>query len=265
MNRSEVQPESASQKRAISITQLPGRLVSRRWWWTTLLVIAGVIVLVRLGFWQLERLETRRQANAAYKAKIETLPLDLNEPLPANEPLELLDRRAIAEGTYDYDHQLILGQQNWQGAPGVHLITPLILRDGTRAILVDRGWIPNQEYTQGNLDRFDESGAAVVTGTLQLSQELSGGGTSLIEEPQEEWYRIDIGAIQKQLPYELLPVYMIPAAREGTQDLPLRSEPEVDLSDGPHLSYAIQWFSFALMLAIGYGWYVSRNEQRLLE
>jgi surfeit locus 1 family protein len=86
---------------------------------------------------------------------------------------------------------------------------------------------------------------------------------------------VDIQAIQAQMPYELLPVYVLESATEdvqflsegmqsapddGDSDLPYRPEPEFDLSNGPHLGYAIQWFIFALILGIVYVSYVRKKE-----
>ena len=45
--------------------------------------------------------------------------------------------------------------------------------------------------------------------------------------------------------------------------MPYRTQLELDLNEGSHLGYAFQWFTFALILAIGYPIYVSREEKRL--
>ena len=53
-------------------------LVGRRWWWVTLLAIAGVAVLIRLGFWQLDRLEQRRAYNHHVWSRWTQEPYDLD-------------------------------------------------------------------------------------------------------------------------------------------------------------------------------------------
>ena len=115
------------------------KLVSRRWWWMTILVIAGVAVLIRLGFWQLDRLEQRRAFNATVASRWQQEPFDLvAEGLP--DDLKKLEYRRIAlDGEFDYDHQIVLKERPRDGAPGVILVTPLVLEDG-RAILVAR-WL----------------------------------------------------------------------------------------------------------------------------
>lgn len=252
--------DANGQPKAISLSKLPRALIGRRWWWTTLLVVAGMIVLARLGVWQLDRLQQRRARNAEYLQQISAPPLLLaGEDLPA-DPVELRDRQANAKGSYDFSEQLILVQQNWQGRPGAHLVTPLLLEGGNVAILVDRGWIPSADVEAGNLDQFDEPGPQMVTGALQLSQTLSGGRETIVEGKQKEWYRVDIEAIQNQMPYSLMPLYLLASPADETIDsMPYRIENEVDLSEGSHLVYAIQWFSFALILGAGYLYYVKSH------
>ena len=71
--------------------------------------------------------------------------------------------------------------------------------------------------------------------------------------PSTEWYRLDVEAIQAQMPYELLPVYLLQSPlAEGNGNLPVRIETEIDLSEGPHLNYALQWFTFALIAGVIY-------------
>lgn len=242
---------------AIPLSNLPRTLFSRRWWWTTLLVIAGMIVLFRLGIWQLDRLGQRRARNAEYVQQVSAPPLHLTGTDLAADPAELRDRQVEVQGIYDFSEQLILVQQNWQGRPGAHIVTPLLLEGEEVAVLVDRGWIPSSDVEAGDLAQFDEPGGQSVTGAIQLSQVLSDGRETIVEGKQQEWYRIDIEAIQNQMPYQLLPIYVLASPVEDTSEqLPYRIKNEIDLSDGPHLFYAIQWFTFTLLLGIGYLYFV---------
>lgn len=214
-------------------------------------------VTFRLGIWQLDRLQQRRARNTEYVEQINAAPMVLDgNPVPASAE-ELRDRPAVSEGRFDFTEQIILVQQNYKGRPGVHLVAPFVIDGSDTAILVNRGWIPAHEAEKGDLGRFGDPGQDTVHGSLQPSQTLSGGRGSDIEGRQEEWYRIDIESIQRQVPYELLFVYLAeePPA-EIQEQLPYRVVPDIELSDGPHLGYAIQWFLFCLMLAVGYTYFV---------
>ncbi len=258
MTSNNVQKTSSKKTPSVPLSELPRALFSRRWWWTTLIVLVGIVVLARLGIWQLDRLQQRKTRNAEYLQQIANEPFELSGQHFPDDPVVLRDRSALAMGEYDFTEQIILTQQNWQGRPGAHLITPLRISGSEFAVLVNRGWIPSAEAEAGALSQYDQLGIQKVSGAIQLSQTLSGDRETVIESPQKSWYRIDVAAIQQQIPYKLLPIYLLESPSENeTAQLPYRLEPDIDLSAGPHLAYAIQWFLFAAVLAIGYLRYVS--------
>jgi surfeit locus 1 family protein len=242
---------------------------NRRWWWTTLLALAAMVVLVRLGLWQLDRLEQRRAHNTQIRQQLALPPLPLTgDALPA-DAIEWKNRQAMARGEFDLSRQIALTHQHWMNTPGFHLVTPLVIEDQAqsgdyrpKAVLVDRGWLPTAAQDVANWSQYDVVGPVEVTGYIQLSQALqdSNRTSAVTSELQREWYRVDVAAIQAQMPYELLPVYLQQAPlSNGNTDLPFRSELDADLSEGNHLSYAIQWFIFAAIFGIGYVYYVGKN------
>ncbi len=76
-----------------------------------------------------------------------------------------------------------------------------------------------------------------------------------------EIYRVDVAAIQPDLPYTLLPFYVkeSPLAANPRTTPPLRTARDVDLSEGPHLGYALQWFTFSIGLGVAYLIFVNRQ------
>jgi surfeit locus 1 family protein len=225
-----------------------------------LLPIVAVIVAavcIRLGFWQLDRLEGRRAANASIRAGLETPAAPLPQMLADAEgdASALAYRATSATGTYDAANQLRLYGRAQDGRPGDHVLTPLVLADGT-AVLVDRGWIPLQDDPGPTLSgpAAPPSGPVDVTGVLLPSEEGAafagndGEGSSIVRVTNVE-------EIDARLPGPpLLPVTLLlqeqsPPQRSG---LPVPAPlPEPD--EGPHLSYAIQWFAFATIAIVGYG------------
>lgn len=235
----------------------PWLLVSRRWWWKSLLVLLGMVVCVRLAMWQMDRLEQRKTRNAETRLLLASPPMDLNAEALPEDPSVLRYRKAVARGSYDFSQQVALEPQNWNGIAGLHLLAPLILEGGQAAVLVDRGWIPFEDLATDRWPQFDEPGVLTIAGTLQTSQKLPGGTAG----PQTNWYRVDLAAIQAQMPYTLLPAYVVQSPdAAGNQALPYRLEPQIDLSDGSHLGYAVQWLLLALILGVGYVWFVGSQE-----
>ena len=238
------------------------RMVRGRHLIATLLVFLAMGTMVRLGFWQIDRLGQRRTANADLAAALASEQIDLNAN-PPTDPLDAENRNIIARGEYDHAQQVVLLVQNWSGQAGVHLITPLVLAGGETAVLVDRGWIPDAIYQSGDYSQFDTAGAVTVNGYGALNQTLSryGDPAAQPEGPQSEFYRVDVAQIGAQLPYELLPFYLRENPGES-DELPFRAPREVDLSEGNHLSYAVQWFSFTIILAVIYVALLRRNVLR---
>ncbi len=243
---------------------------NRQWWLSTLLVLAAMTVMIRLGFWQLNRLDQRRARNAEITYQLSLPPISLNDdhPLPADLSTLTL-RQGTAYGKFDFSRQMALTQQSWMGSPGIHLITPLLIEGSNQAVLVNRGWIPYAESPPEKWSQFNQTDSVPVTGFIQLSQELPQARTGANRQmentefaPQIEWYRVDIKAMQAQLPYEILPIFIwqLPT---GDNSLPYRAEPEFDLSEGSHMGYAIQWYTFALVLGLGYISYVGKHIKKV--
>lgn len=235
-------------------------LLNRRWRWVTVFVIMGMVVMIRLGIWQLDRLEQRRASNALLAEQLAQPPVQVTGQEDAAALEAMQDRAVWIEGQFDTNHQFLILLQTWEGRTGLYLVTPLML-DEDIAILVNRGWIPQEE--QATASQYDVTGSVTVEGYVTLSQVPRYGTRDLsnnIFNPEQ--YRVDIELLQAQLPYKLLPVYLLQAPDEGEPVLPYRTAPEVDLSEGPHLSYALQWFSFTLLLGGGYLYFVQQQEKK---
>lgn len=226
-------------------------LFSRRFMLPTIVVLLAMAVMAWLGFWQLDRLEQRRAENTVLTIALEQPPLELTSDGVADGMSLTGNQQAIARGVFDFDEQVVLLLQlNEDGRTGVHLLTPLLI-GGATAVIVDRGWTPEDQ--QANYDV--PAGETAVYGYLAASKPQLEPNAA----PKTEWHRVDVEAIATQLPYDLLPFYLVQlddeqsAAESPAADpLPIRGKLQVDLSEGSHLSYAIQWFLFSLTLAVVY-------------
>ena len=237
-------------------------LLSRRWWWVTLIVVILMGVLARLGVWQLDRLEQRRAANAVVAASLATPPVDVGNFDLSTDISSLENRQVSAGGTFDHDRQVLLKVQNWGYRAGVNLITPLVLDDGEPAVLVDRGWIPDTEAGPEGRSAFDVPGEVDIEGYIALSQVRSRATVATPEGPLTEVYRVDISTIQPQMPYTLLPFYVVQNPQNNNEQLPYRLVRQLDLSEGSHLGYAAQWFIFSIGLGIAYLAFVNKSNHQ---
>ncbi len=237
-------------------------MFSRAWLLTTWLVLGGSLLCVRLGIWQLDRLAQRRAFNAHVSA-MRALPA---LRLPSSEDLTQMEWRAVrAEGTYDFEHQVAIRNQYHEDRYGYHLLTPLRLADG-RAVLVDRGWIPAEGNSQpADWRRYDQAGTVAVSGVIRLSQSRGAllGAADPTPGPNPSrldfWVYVNLERIGAQLPYPLLAVYIQLDPEPGRSILPIPAQPALELSEGPHLGYAVQWFTFAALLTLGYPFYLRKQ------
>jgi len=219
-----------------------------------LIAVASLVAVtcIALGIWQIARLHQKQQYNAAVRAGLAEPPAPIEAVLSESvDPDDVRSRRVDATGTYDAAHGFVLYGRTQDSQAGNHMLTPLLLSDG-RAILVDRGWVPLDVDDPGAPGAAPPSGAVDVEGVL-FSSEGDPPGAVDAEGPAETTLsKLDLGTIQSQLPYPIAPSYLLLQRQTPAQPggLPEPS-PLPELSEGPHLSYAIQWFAFAAIAVAG--------------
>lgn len=210
------------------------------------LIVALAVAFVSLGLWQLRRLDERKAFNATLRART-SLPVVAFEELPP-DPEVVPYRRVTASGEYLTDDEVLIVGRSRNTLAGHELVTPLLLDDDT-LLLVDRGWVP-LDVDDPPVDLAEPpAGPVQVTGVLFPSQERGRFGprhpdTGVLTR----MHRIEIGRVDRQVDGELQPWYLLledqQPATGGTypQALSLPS-----LAEGPHRSYALQWFAFAFI------------------
>lgn len=223
-----------------------------------LFVLVVAAVCVRLGFWQLDRLEQRRVRNAAVTAAgaLPTLLLDSAAMARIAEgPAAHLHRRVRVRGTYDPSGEFVLRGRALEGQPGVHLATPLRVEGSPAAVLVNRGWVPSPDGATVERGRYEEPGTHEVTGILQEIPATGNGGQPAVPGSGRDttFRRLDREVVRVRSPYPVLPLYVqqLPDSPAVRASLPARVAPPA-LDEGPHLSYAIQWFGFATIAVVGF-------------
>jgi len=218
-------------------------------------ILVGIILLVtagclRLGLWQVDRLHQRRAVNATSATRRALPSLPLNAPASRRALESLPDRRVTAEGVFDHSQEVVVRGRVYREAPGVHVVTPLRLANSDTAVLVNRGFVPAPDAMTAEVDSLGEVGARQVTGIAFAIPTDAEGGAPLTRKGRTTWKRLDLAALRARLPYPILDVYILEAPDSGLPRYPRRLEPW-PLDDGPHLSYAIQWFAFGTIALVG--------------
>jgi len=225
-------------------------------------VVVLVVTMVLLGFWQLRRLDEKREIKATVEARQSQPAADVEDLVPSGAEVgdaaidEVADRRVSATGTYADDDTFVVENRTYNGASGAWVLTPLVLEDG-RAVVVNRGFLG-----------YDRDGAIVppdaptgevdVEGVLQESQHRGRFGPSDPDQGRlAVLARVDLDRVAQQVDYDLVPAYVQrvksdpgEVTAEGAPELVALGLPEP--SEGPHLSYAVQWFIFTTIAVVGY-------------
>lgn len=210
------------------------------------LTVVAALVCARLGVWQVSRLQERRALNAAALAARDLPPVLLDDPVQAERAAAagLDNRRVRVTGRYDHAAEVVLRGQSAGGVPGVRLVTPFKPLRGDTVILVQRGYVTSADARTIDPGPLAEEGVQVVEGVAFLLPDSVAG------EPREEdgrltWRRVDLRALRARFPYPLADFLVLQTPDSSLPKLP-RRDPAPALDDGPHLSYAVQWFSFAV-------------------
>ena len=226
------------------------KMFSRAWILTTLLVLAGTALCVRLGIWQLDRLEQRRAHNTQVISMRAMPALDLNLEQPKD--IDKMEWRKVqVVGEYDFANQVALRNQTLGSEYGFHLVTPLHFPGGV--IFVDRGFIPASKNTSpDDWSQYDLQGEVKITGQLRLGDDVEIGGNPEArtggQARLEFWNSISVEGIAAQLSYPVLPVFIQPDTNDADAAPPIPYQPELDVTEGSHFGYALQWFTFAAIL-----------------
>jgi surfeit locus 1 family protein len=244
-----------------------------RWILSHLFVLVMLFTMIRAGIWQWDRLQQRREVNARVEAVQQEDPApveDLAEPGDFDEGRDLEYRPVTATGTYLADQSVLVDGADHEGAAGAWVLTPLQLPDGD-VVIIRRGTVPNA----GQLDAVPDSvetpaGEVTVEGLARPTEnrpEVNLGFTTLHFERAdpatgtlENMARVDLERLDQQIEGDVLPFSVSlrtqdPAVTAAEPLPPLPPDP----SEGSHLSYTVQWFTFSLMTVVVYALILRRR------
>ncbi|MGP1717348.1 MAG: SURF1 family protein [Methylophilus sp.] len=212
-----------------------------------MLVVALLVFgCLKLGMWQLHKAEQKQAITLALAdGKLNVVELAAQGKLD-EESIEALHTRTVKlTGRYLVEQSFFLDNQVEQGQAGFHVLTPFLLNDQHTVILVNRGWVAGFTDHQQLPVIATNPAEQTVTGML-WHQKKTGFQLS---KPDATWSKvqqvIDFEYLQ-QLPKPLVPHAILKLDPAVAQDGFVR---HWDVPAGQvekHLSYAYQWFGFAL-------------------
>lgn len=238
--------------------------LSVRWIASHLFVAVLVASFILAGFWQVNRLGQRLDQNDLIRSRLNQVVL-LDSVL--DDPTDELEfRRVQVQGRFEPGREILIANRSREGEPGFWVWTSFETGDGD--ILVNRGFV-NRDIILGTVglavgeDLAPTGGEVIIEGLIREGFDrgnLSEAGDQ-ISIPNPALAAQTLGIDPALAPS----LYLQLEAQEPSrlQAWP-QAIPAPDLGEGPHRSYAFQWFTFATIGVFGYGMVlrrISRGDQ----
>lgn len=210
------------------------------------MVVVAVPLLMRLGFWQLERGEQKQLLQQQYDAQSELAPVKLVDV--AAEQLSAF-RRVTVSGQFDNQHLILLDNRILRGTVGYEALVPFTTDSGLN-LLVNRGWVA------GFADRRQLPAVATLEGSVNLLAKIYVplGEPVLLQSDQwsDQWplvvQSIDLERLTDHLGVEFYP-YTVRLEAGSVAALEV-DWPAVNTRAEKHRGYAVQWFLMAAALFV---------------
>lgn len=219
--------------------------------------------LVKLGFWQLERAEEKRELLASLEEHHQASPLSMDSLL-ARQADDLEGYRLEVTGEFIPGITVLLDNQVLDGQVGYKAFRLLKVDGYQSLILVELGFVPagHDRATKPRIDDID--GHLTLKGRL-YRQKLNPLSNTLAAEAGNPMriQALNIPSLATQLQVDIVQLVLQPDSLPGTS-LPRRWTP-VNMPPEKHLGYAAQWFSLAAALALLVIFYVVKSRKKQSE
>jgi surfeit locus 1 family protein len=211
----------------------------------TLIALLLIIFCLWGSQWQYHRGVDRHARNAVIEERIAKSPIELNsvtDNLPDNEW-----QTVSVVGTFDTEKQILLRNRYNDGKYGYEVLT-LFRSNENKSFWVDRGWVQaGATASTPPVVTALPLGAVSITGRLRLDSSLPRG--SFFALPGKGKGLVAELNAQSQLNTEKFYIDLLSGSDDSLTPEVTAQLPE--LSDGPHMAYALQWIFFAGLVIYG--------------
>ena len=223
-----------------------------RFWLITVSAVLAVFATLSLGRWQLARAAQKESLQAAIDSQSQRARLDNRNLLALPDATVAIHRTVALRGTWVADKTVFLDNRQMNAKPGLYVVTPLMLENTSRAVLVQRGWVARNFIDRARVPSITApSGLVEIEGRIapppSKLYELGGTDSGLIRQ------NLDLAQFKTETGLALLAVSVLQTGvpSEGLA----RDWPVIGAGSEKHYGYAFQWFAMSAMIAILYVWF----------
>lgn len=231
---------------------------SRRWLGILGFTLAFAVACIGLGQWQFDRRASAQAAIALLDTNYAVPTAPLSEVVETVDEFDATEKWRSVRLSGEYDPAVLyVRTRSGAGGIGFEQLALLNQADGT-VFVINRGWVP----ANGDNSAPAET-PPLPAGTVTVTAHLIPGEQQIVgrDAPAGQIATIHLAAIDELREGAVFRGWYgrvaaeSPSAETGTPWV------RPVLGEGPHLSYALQWYVFAAMGFFGYGWAL-RKEHR---
>jgi cytochrome oxidase assembly protein ShyY1 len=211
----------------------------------TIIALALVFFCIWAAQWQYHRGVDRHARNTLITQQSQLPPIKFQDITGDIENYEW--RKISLEGSFDDKNQILLRNRYFEGTYGFEQLTLFVFEN--RKIWVDRGWIKagSDATIPPQLQPTQESKIS-ISGRLRLDSSLPQGKFFAVSNDSQRNLVSELDARQG-IQTEKFYIDLISTTNSSMNpDVPVELP---ELSDGPHMAYALQWVFFAGLVIYG--------------
>lgn len=218
-------------------------------WFIVILIVCLWCLLMALGFWQLRRADEKKALLEGFEQRMKMTPVIFDASLTDYSALRY--QRVYVKGHFDGHHQFFLDNQVYKGRAGFHVLTPFVIKNTGRIILVDRGWVA------ANPDRHHLPDISIKEQSMRINGVLYVPfGKPFMLGPEVENFgswplilqSVDWDVVSKGLGAQVAPVLL--RMDKDWEDGLVHEWELVPFGPQKHIAYAVQWFAMAAILLV---------------
>ena len=228
-----------------------------KWMAAHVLVLLLLVTFLLAGTWQFGRHQKRIDRNDVVLDRADAVLLEIGDLF---EPQDIFEFRLVQlNGSWSTSDSVLIRNRSHQDMAGCHLAIPLAV-SSNEGVLVVAGWL-NEPLC--DIDRLEvPTGDVSLVGRVRLTQTRGAiGARDRADGVIRTLARTDVARVDQQVALSLAPVYVeLITSNPSVAEAVAVDPPPTDL--GPHLAYAVQWFLFFAVGAVGYPLVLRRQARK---
>ncbi len=217
--------------------------------WPTMMTIPMIAIMLALCIWQLSRYNWKVNM-------IETINTQLSAPaveLPENDivPKDWYYKRVSVRGMFDHSNELHLFAHAVKGRKGFQIITPFIRENGKGIVLVNRGWVPEDNKDAATRPQGQISGIMEVRGVVRTAWTKHWSFMPASNATDNVWLYGELAEMAAHLDMEVAPVFVELENMPVPGGLPIGGQTRVSIPNN-HIEYFLTWLGLAAAMAAIY-------------